>query len=79
MLVHLSTLHKDGSSSPISAVSGYEKVHFYYYFFYKDLFFIIAVLFALMFVVCFHPNAFNHPDNFVEANPLVTPTHIVPE
>jgi ubiquinol-cytochrome c reductase cytochrome b subunit len=64
-LVHLSLLHKDGS--------------FYPYFYVKDLFsfFIFAVIFSLF--VFFSPNSLGHPDNYIIANPLVTPAHIVPE
>lgn len=33
----------------------------------------------LMYIVCFYPNVLGHPDNYIPANPLVTPAHIVPE
>ena len=32
-----------------------------------------------MYIVCYVPNLFGHPDNYIKANPMVTPTHIVPE
>jgi len=38
-------------------------------------------MFLLVFTyfVCFAPNALGHTDNYIKANPMVTPTHIVPE
>ncbi len=52
---------------------------FYPYFYVKDLFgFFVFVLFFSFFVI-YAPNTLGHPDNYIEANPLVTPAHIVPE
>jgi ubiquinol-cytochrome c reductase cytochrome b subunit len=52
---------------------------FYPYFVVKDLFIILLTLTIFCIVVFFYPNALGHPDNYIKANPLVTPTHIVPE
>ena len=56
-----------------------DKVPFYPYCYVKDLFFFLsfAVFFSVM--VFFFPNTLGHPDNYIPANPLVTPAHIVPE
>jgi ubiquinol-cytochrome c reductase cytochrome b subunit len=37
------------------------------------------MVFGLSFLVFFSPNTLGHPDNYIPANPLVTPPHIVPE
>jgi ubiquinol-cytochrome c reductase cytochrome b subunit len=79
VIYHLAVLHKEGSSNPFGPLKEIEKLHFYYYFVFKDLFFFFLVCLYLFFIVFLHPNNFNHPDNFNEANPLITPTHIVPE
>lgn len=78
-LLHLSLLHKDGSNNPLGINSHVETVPFYPYFYVKDLFsFFIFIIFFSMFVF-FAPNALGHPDNYILANSLVTPPHIVPE
>lgn len=79
VIVHLALLHKDGSNNPLGINTNLETVPFYPYFYVKDLFafFIFAFMFA--FFVFFYPNLLGHPDNYIPANPLVTPAHIVPE
>jgi len=79
IILHIASLHSAGSSNPAARVVGVEKAHFYYYFVYKDLFLFFATCLVLCFIVFLKPNIFNHSDNFIEANALVTPTHIVPE
>jgi ubiquinol-cytochrome c reductase cytochrome b subunit len=79
VLLHLSLLHKDGSNNPLGINTNVDYVSFYPYYYVKDLFafFIFATLFV--FFIFFYPNALGHPDNYIPANPLVTPAHIVPE
>lgn len=78
-VVHLSLLHREGSNNPIGINTNVETVPFYPYFYVKDLlsFFILLALFS--FFLFFYPNALGHSDNYIPANPLVTPPHIVPE
>jgi ubiquinol-cytochrome c reductase cytochrome b subunit len=78
-LLHLSLLHKDGSNNPLGINTNIDTITFYPYFYVKDLFafFIFLVLFSLF--VFFSPNMLGHSDNYILANPLVTPPHIVPE
>nr|YP_009348176.1 apocytochrome b [Corallina officinalis]APX55286.1 apocytochrome b [Corallina officinalis]QJF58205.1 apocytochrome b [Corallina officinalis] len=78
-LVHLALLHQDGSGNPLGIESSVDKIVMYPYFIVKDLFGLI--IFALLFAsfVYFYPNTLGHPDNYIEANPMVTPAHIVPE
>lgn len=79
VLVHLSLLHKDGSNNPLGINTNVDTVSFYPYFYVKDLFsFLILVLFFAFFVV-FYPNVLGHADNYIPANPMSTPAHIVPE
>jgi len=77
--LHLILLHQNGSTNPLGITSICERIPFYPYFYVKDLFgFFLFVLFFSFFVV-YAPNRLGHPDNYIEANPLVTPAHIVPE
>ena len=77
---HIYQLHKAGSSNELGIRShSLDKVSFYPYFIVKDLFGIILVMSLFSFIVFFVPEIFNHADNYEQANPLVTPTHIVPE
>jgi len=78
-LVHLSLLHTSGSNNPLGININIDTVPFYPYFYVKDLlaFFILILFFS--FFVFFYPNFLGHPDNYIRANPLVTPPHIVPE
>ena len=76
---HLALLHKDGSNNPIGIDSTLDKIPFYPYFYFKDLFSVLAfVLFFAVFVF-FLPNTLGHSDNYIPANPMVTPAHILPE
>lgn len=79
LVVHLSLLHEVGSSSPVGINNVKEKIKFYRYFYLKDLF-ILLIFFCLFFFITFYyPNVLGHSDNYIKANSLVTPTHIVPE
>lgn len=78
-LIHLALLHKDGSNNPLGVDTSVDKIPFYPYFIAKDLFaFFVFILIFSIFVFYF-PNTLGHPDNYIPANPLVTPAHIVPE
>ena len=76
MLVHIIFLHKFGSTNPLFFNN--LKVNFYPYFYAKDLYMFFFVLLALL-LNYFNFMELSHSDNNVEANPLVTPLHIVPE
>jgi len=79
VIVHLSLLHANGSNNPLGINKNVDTVSFYPYFYVKDLlaFFILLAFFS--FFVFYYPNALGHSDNYIPANPLVTPAHIVPE
>lgn len=78
-LVHLAALHQYGSNNPLGCLSTVDKISFYPYFYVKDL--VGWVLFAIFFsiFVFYAPNYLGHPDNYIPANPMSTPPHIVPE
>jgi len=78
-VVHLIALHENGSNNPLGVDGNIDKVPFHPYYSIKDLFgyAMFAIFFA--FFVFFAPNVLGHSDNYIPANPLVTPAHIVPE
>nr|AKO90238.1 cytochrome b [Scuticaria tigrina] len=78
-LLHLLFLHETGSNNPAGLNSDADKIPFHPYFSYKDLLGFIIMLTALTALALFYPNALGDPDNFIPANPMVTPPHIKPE
>jgi ubiquinol-cytochrome c reductase cytochrome b subunit len=78
-LLHLALLHKDGSNNPLGVDSGVDKVPFYPYFAVKDLFALVCFILFFSVFVFYFPNLLGHPDNYIPADPMQTPAHIVPE
>ncbi|YP_010451253.1 cytochrome b (mitochondrion) [Hippocampus zosterae] len=78
-MVHLLFLHETGSNNPAGINSDADKISFHPYFSYKDLLGFAALLIMLTSIALFTPNILGDPDNFIPANPLVTPPHIKPE
>lgn len=78
-VVHLAALHQYGSGNPLGINVAVDKIRFYPYFYVKDL--VAWIAFAIFFsvFVYFYPNLLGHPDNYIPANPMSTPAHIVPE
>jgi ubiquinol-cytochrome c reductase cytochrome b subunit len=68
-----------GSTNPLGICSRVDRVGFYPYFYIKDLFGFFLLLIFFSFFVFFNSNVLGHSDNYIRANPLVTPSHIVPE
>jgi len=80
--LHVWALHVTGQNNPAGVeVKNIEKetVPFTPYATMKDAFAIGAFLILYAWMTFFVPNYLGHPDNYIEANPLVTPPHIVPE
>lgn len=77
-LLHILLLHQVGSSNPL-LLKVEDSIPFHPYFTWKDLVIIWQTLAFFFLIVGFYPDAFGHPDNFIPANPGVTPLHIVPE
>jgi ubiquinol-cytochrome c reductase cytochrome b subunit len=79
VIIHLSLLHKDGSNNPMGINKNADNISFYPYFYTKDLFAFFALALMFSFFVFFYPNMLGHSDNYIPANPMSTPAHIVPE
>lgn len=79
VIVHLLALHVTGSNNPLGISSNTDKLAFHPYFTSKDLLGFILFFIFFSFFVFFAPNLLGHSDNYCEADPLVTPAHIVPE
>lgn len=78
VIVHIFFLH-NGNSSNATMINSEDRLPFYPYMVLKDSVGILGIMFVYFFFVFFSPNTLGHPDNYIEANPLVTPLHIVPE
>jgi ubiquinol-cytochrome c reductase cytochrome b subunit len=87
VIVHIWAFHTTGNNNPTGvevrrtskADAEKDTLTFWPYFVIKDLFALAIILAVFFAVVGFMPNYLGHPDNYIEANPLVTPAHIVPE
>nr|YP_010622800.1 cytochrome b [Laeocathaica amdoana]WBF92699.1 cytochrome b [Laeocathaica amdoana] len=79
VVLHLYFLHEKGSTNPLGNLHHVTKISFHPYFSWKDMVGFMVLLIALMSFVMFFPTVFVDPENFMEANPMVTPTHIQPE
>nr|QGT77281.1 cytochrome b [Apotamonautes hainanensis] len=78
-LIHILFLHQAGANNPLGISTQNDKVPFHPYFTFKDIVgFIILMLFLLLLSLS-SPYLLSDPDNFIPANPLVTPAHIQPE
>jgi ubiquinol-cytochrome c reductase cytochrome b subunit len=77
--LHILLLHRVGSTNPSHIIHGVDNTKFFPYFVSKDLFIVFPVMFIFTYFVFFEPNYLGHPDNYIMANPKVTPAHIVPE
>jgi ubiquinol-cytochrome c reductase cytochrome b/c1 subunit len=77
--LHIVLLHEHGSNNPLGINEKLKKVSFIVYYGIKDLFGIVIFAIFFGYFLVNSPNALGHPDNYIEAQPLVTPAHIVPE
>nr|YP_009562027.1 cytochrome b [Stenocatantops splendens]QAU54117.1 cytochrome b [Stenocatantops splendens]QID03822.1 cytochrome b [Stenocatantops splendens]QON98867.1 cytochrome b [Stenocatantops mistshenkoi]QON98880.1 cytochrome b [Stenocatantops splendens] len=77
--IHLFFLHQTGSNNPLGLNGNIEKIPFHPYFTFKDLITIVLMTSLLIMLCLINPYLLGDPDNFVPANPLVTPVHIQPE
>lgn len=81
VLLHIVALHVHGSNNPkgIDVKPGKDTIPFHPYYTIKDFvgFGVYFLIFA--FFIFYEPNYLGHPDNYIPADPLLTPAHIVPE
>lgn len=80
VLYHFYILHKTSSNNSLG-IKTYkiDKINFYPFYTSKDLFGLVFILIFYLIFVFFYPELLSHSDNYINANPLVTPSHIVPE
>nr|AHH34350.1 cytochrome b [Eurema hecabe]AQZ39430.1 cytochrome b [Eurema hecabe]USO21442.1 cytochrome b [Eurema hecabe] len=78
-MIHLLFLHQTGSNNPLGINSNLDKIPFHPYFTFKDLIGFVILMFILIILTLTNPYMLGDPDNFIPANPLVTPIHIQPE
>ncbi len=81
VILHIVALHTHGSNNPlgIDKKGPQDSIPFHPFYTIKDLFglsFALTIFFAVVF---FAPDFLGHPDNYIPADPLKTPAHIVPE
>ena len=81
VVLHIIALHRFGSNNPIGidAKGPQDTISFHPYYTIKDMVGVAMFLLLLAVAVFFFPNAMGHPDNYIPANPMQTPAHIVPE
>ena len=82
VVLHIWALHVPGNNNPIGIdikKPSNDTVSFHPYIVIKDLFALLIFLIVFAFFVFYSPNILGHADNYIEANPMVTPAHIVPE
>lgn len=78
-IIHLLFLHQTGSNNPIGLPRVRDKTPFHPFFVFKDIVGFIVLLIFLLILTLINPYLLGDPDNFIPANPLVTPVHIQPE
>ena len=87
VMVHIWAFHTTGNNNPTGVEvrrgskeeAKKDTIPFWPYYVIKDLFALAIILAVFFAIVGFMPNYLGHPDNYIEANPLATPAHIVPE
>lgn len=79
VIIHLLFLHQTGSNNPLGLNSNIDKIPFHPYFTFKDIVGFIIIIIGLTLLTLINPYLLGDPDNFIPANPLVTPVHIQPE
>nr|YP_010022561.1 cytochrome b [Sarcophaga hervebazini]YP_010022756.1 cytochrome b [Sarcophaga jacobsoni]YP_010022808.1 cytochrome b [Sarcophaga minor]QOP39409.1 cytochrome b [Sarcophaga hervebazini]QOP39604.1 cytochrome b [Sarcophaga jacobsoni]QOP39657.1 cytochrome b [Sarcophaga minor] len=78
-MIHILFLHETGSNNPMGLNSNIDKIPFHPYFTFKDIVGFVVMTMILILLVLINPYLLGDPDNFIPANPLVTPVHIQPE
>jgi ubiquinol-cytochrome c reductase cytochrome b subunit len=79
VIIHLLLLHQTGSNNPLGLNRNIDKIPFHPYFTFKDVVGFLIIIILLILLTLINPYYLGDPDNFIPANPLVTPIHIQPE
>lgn len=78
-IIHLLFLHQTGSNNPLGINRNIDKINFHPYLSIKDIIGFIILIILLVILTLWNPYLLGDPDNFIPANPIVTPPHIQPE
>jgi quinol-cytochrome oxidoreductase complex cytochrome b subunit len=79
VIAHLYVLHQVHSNNPLGIIGENDFIKFAPFFVLKDVLSIMGFFICFAYIVFFHPNVLGHPENYIQANPMLTPEHIVPE
>lgn len=79
IIIHIIFLHERGSSNPLGISNFIDKISFHPKSIFKDLLIRLIILTLLILLTLINPYILGDPDNFIPANPLITPVHIKPE
>lgn len=79
VIIHLILLHIKGSNSPLGIKNNYDFTSFHPYFIIKDFYGLLIFFIIFSIIIFWYPNYLGDAENFIKANPLITPIHIVPE
>lgn len=79
VIIHLIFLHQTGSNNPLGTNRNIDKIPFHPYYSLKDILGFLIIIFIIILISLILPYYLNDPDNFIKANPLITPIHIKPE
>jgi ubiquinol-cytochrome c reductase cytochrome b subunit len=81
VVLHVVALHTTGSNNPtgVEVKSDKDTIPFHPYYTVKDFFGFGVFFIVYAYFIFFYPNYLGHPDNYIPADPMVTPAHIVPE
>nr|APF47506.1 cytochrome b [Dolichogenidea sp. n. SNS-2016] len=79
VIIHLMFLHEKGSNNPLGLNSNFYKIIFHNYYTLKDILGFLLMILILLILMLQDPYMLGDPENFIEANSMVTPVHIQPE
>lgn len=79
IIFHITFLHETGSSNPLGTSLNIDKIPFHSYFSFKDILGFLIIIIIFIRISLIYPYKLCDPENFIQANPLVTPPHIQPE
>nr|YP_010936701.1 cytochrome b [Apanteles gelechiidivoris]WKW91671.1 cytochrome b [Apanteles gelechiidivoris]WLN31489.1 cytochrome b [Apanteles gelechiidivoris] len=79
VIIHLMFLHEKGSNNPLGLNSNFYKIIFHNYYTLKDILGFLILILILMIFLLQDPYKLGDPENFMEANSMITPFHIQPE
>ena len=81
VILHIWALHVTGNNNPtgIEVKDSKDTISFHPYYTVKDLFAYVVFLLMFCYFIFYNPNILGHADNYIEADPMLTPAHIVPE